>query len=54
MMEAGRQQYDSIMEMPIKRMKDYIKWKMNLEEDKAKVMKEKSKEAQSMMKRKKK
>jgi len=39
-MEAGKQQYSSIMMMPVKRLINYLKWKSDLEEEKAKLMKE--------------
>ena len=35
-----KQPYDSIMNMPVKRLYDLLKWKSDLEEEKAKVMKE--------------
>ena len=41
-MEMGKQQYDAIMSMPVKRFNDYLKWKSDLEEEKAKIMKDKS------------
>ena len=39
-MELSKQNYDSIMQMPIKRMYDYIKWKSDLEDEKAKLIEE--------------
>lgn len=41
-MELGKQQYTSIIQMPIKRFNDYLKWKSDLEDEKAKLMKEKT------------
>lgn len=39
-MELSKQGHDSVMNMPIKRMYDYIKWKADLEEEKAKLIQE--------------
>jgi len=39
-MELSKQNYDSVMVMPIKRMYDYIKWKSDLEDEKAKLIEE--------------
>ena len=39
-MELSKQGYDSVAEMPIKAMYDYIKWKADLEEQKAKLVQE--------------
>ena len=33
-MELGKQQYSSIMMMPINRLHEYLKWKSKLEEEK--------------------
>jgi hypothetical protein len=40
--ETLKQQYTSIMEMPVKRFHDLLKWKADLEEEKAKLIKEKT------------
>jgi hypothetical protein len=40
--ETLKQQYTSIMEMPVKRMLDLLRWKAELEEEKAKLIKEKT------------
>ena len=40
-METMKQQYTSIMEMPVKRLYDLLKWKADLEEEKTKLIKEK-------------
>lgn len=37
-MEATKQPYTSLMEMPVKRFKDYLKWKADLEEQKTKML----------------
>ena len=39
-MELSKQGYDSVAGMPIKAMYDYIKWKADLEEQKAKLIQE--------------
>jgi len=36
----SRQSYSDVMKMPIKKLKDYIAWKTNLEEEKKKMMEE--------------
>ena len=41
-METLKQQYISIMEMPVKRLHDLLRWKAELEEEKAKLIKEKT------------
>ena len=41
-MELGKQQYSSIMAMPVKKLGGYLKWKSDLEEEKARLMKEKA------------
>jgi hypothetical protein len=41
-METLKQPYTSIMEMPIKRLYDLLKWKADLEEEKAKLIKERT------------
>jgi len=38
-MELSKQQYINIMQMPIKIFHDYIKWKSDLENEKAKIIK---------------
>ena len=40
--ETLNQSYDSIMNMPVKRLNDLLKWKADLEEEKAKMIKEKT------------
>lgn len=37
-----KQPYSTIMQMPVKTLSDMLKWKAALEEEKAKIMKEKS------------
>jgi hypothetical protein len=44
--ELCRQPYESVMNMPVKRMYDLLKWKSDLEEEKNKVMKEKQSKSQ--------
>jgi hypothetical protein len=39
-MELGKQQYASIIQMPVKRLEKYIKWKMKFDEDVAKMKEE--------------
>jgi len=39
-MELMKQQYHDIIFMPVKRFYDLIKWKTNLEEERAKIMKD--------------
>lgn len=39
-MELSKQNYDAVMVMPVKRMYDYIKWKADLEDEKAKLIEE--------------
>ena len=41
-MEMGKQPYSSIVTMPIAAFQHYIKWKSELEEEKSKIMKEKT------------
>jgi hypothetical protein len=38
-MELGKQQYQNIIEMPVKIFHDYIKWKSDVENEKAKILK---------------
>jgi hypothetical protein len=40
LMELMKQQYHDIIFMPVKRFYDLIKWKTNLEEERAKIMKD--------------
>lgn len=42
-MEMCRQQYVSIIDMPVKRFYDLLKWKTQLEEDRKKIMDENTK-----------
>jgi hypothetical protein len=35
-MELGKQQYSSIIEMPVKRLENYLTWKIKFDEDTAK------------------
>ena len=42
LIETLKQPYTTIMEMPAKVLVDLLKWKSQLEEEKAKLMKEKS------------
>ena len=37
-MEATKQPYESLISMPVKRFKDFLKWKADLEEQKAKML----------------
>jgi len=46
-MELTKQNYESIMVMPIKRFNDFLKWKLKLEEDKENLMKEELAKAQN-------
>jgi len=39
-MELSKQSYHSVMSMPVKKLYDYLKWKEDYEEEKAKLMKE--------------
>jgi hypothetical protein len=41
-MEIGKQQYTSVLEMPVQRLTNYIHWKAKLEEDKAKLLQQAS------------
>ena len=40
-MELGKQQYLSIMEMPAKRLDNYLDWKLKFDEEMAKLKAEK-------------
>ncbi len=37
-MEMGKQTYPDVVDMPIKRFYNYLKWKSNLEDDKKKMI----------------
>jgi len=39
-MEMSTQSYDEVLNMPVQRLYDYIKWKNKLLEDKRKMMNE--------------
>ncbi len=39
-MEMSKQSYEEIINMPIKRMYDYLEWKNKLEEEKRKLLTE--------------
>lgn len=39
-MEMSKQAYQNVVDMPIKRFYNYLKWKTDLEEDKKKMMEE--------------
>lgn len=39
-MELGKQQYESVMNMPLKRFYSYLKWKVELEDEKKRLIKE--------------
>ena len=36
-MELGKQPYTSIMQMPVKRLSNYLKWKMKFDAEVAKI-----------------
>ena len=40
--ETLKQPYESIIEMPIKRLYDLLRWKAKLEEEKSKLIKERT------------
>jgi hypothetical protein len=40
--EMGKMDYSSLMQMPVKRFLNYLKWKSDLEEDKRKMYEEHS------------
>ena len=42
-MELSGQTYDSITVMPIQKLYEYLKWKSDLEEEKQKIIKERTK-----------
>jgi hypothetical protein len=50
-MEMGRQQYTSVIEMPVGRMTRYVQWKAKLEEDKAKLLQQQASIQQKTKKR---
>jgi len=39
-MEAGKQPYQNIVQMPVLKLTAYLKWKQKLEEQKSKLMEE--------------
>lgn len=39
-MEMSRQSYNDVVNMPVKRFYNYLKWKTDLEEEKQKLMEE--------------
>jgi len=39
-MELSKQPYQNVVNMPVKKMYDYLKWKEDYEEEKAKLLKE--------------
>jgi len=39
-MEMSKQSYPDIMDMPVKRLYNYLKWKTDLEDDKQKLIEE--------------
>lgn len=43
-MEAGKQPYSVIMNMPVLKLSAYLKWKAKLEEQKSKAMEDLNKE----------
>jgi hypothetical protein len=47
-----RQQYDTVMLMPVKRFYDMLKWKSELEEERSKLMQEKAQQFQAQQKQK--
>jgi hypothetical protein len=53
-MELSRQSYNDVKSMPVKKLYDYMKWKIKLEEDKQKMIKESMTENAMKQKRKKK
>jgi len=50
--EMLKQQYDTVMAMPVKRFYDLLKWKAELEEERAKLMQEKTLQFQAQQKQK--
>jgi len=43
-MELGKQPYNAIMEMPVKRLTNYISWKLKFDEEIAKLKEEQLKD----------
>jgi len=41
-MELSKQSYIEIVNMPVKRFQNYLKWKSDLEEDRQKMLEEKT------------
>jgi len=41
-MELSKQSWDDVMNMPVQRLHDYLKWKTDLEEEKQKLIKERT------------
>ena len=41
-MEMAKQSWPDTMEMPVKKLTDYLKWKSDLEEERRKLMEEKA------------
>jgi len=39
-MEMAKQSWPDTMEMPVKKLTDYLKWKSDLEEERRKIMEE--------------
>jgi len=39
-MEMSKQSYDDVIQMPVQRFYNYLKWKSNLEEEKKKMLAE--------------
>lgn len=39
-MEMSKQSYDGVIEMPVQRFYNYLKWKSDLEEEKKKMLAE--------------
>ena len=50
--EMLKQQYDTVMLMPVKRFYDMLKWKAELEEERSKLMQEKALQFQAQQKQK--
>ena len=47
-----KQPYDTVMMMPVKRFYDMLKWKSELEEERSKLMQEKSQQFQAQQRQK--
>jgi len=41
-MEWSKQSYEEVVNMPVQRLNDYLNWKHNLEEEKRKLMEERT------------